>query len=204
MRYLLLTLILILSLTACNEDEKKAAQSAKIAQEVKAEKDALLIELKAKDEALKKARLETKMTKEKLMLQEQARKDAFVKEQAHKEAKEKQMKKNEKLSKVGISIDDSTITIDTNKTKDFFKNLSKKWGDKLKKITTDIEKGMIDQKDAGVNVDETHINIDLNKTKDFLQDWGKKMQGYVKDFDAMAKEVNVETQQLEQNTIKGN
>jgi len=204
MQNVLLTFLLLLSLSGCTDDKQQATQDTKIAQESKAEKDALLAELKAKDEALHKARLETKEAQEKLMAQEQAKKEAFLKENVQKEKEAKQTKQNEKLSKVGITIKENTITIDTNKTKDFFENIGKKLGDKLKKITEDIQKGILEEKDAGVKIDETHINIDLNKTKDFLETWGKKMQGFVKEFDTMAKEMDIDTEQLENNHVKGN
>jgi len=199
MRNLLLTFFLLFSFSGCNDNK----QDARIAQEAKAEKDALLAELKAKDEALKKSRLETKAAQAKLMAQEKAKKEAFLKKQVAKE-NEKKMQHNEKLSKVGISIKENTITIDTNKTKNFFENIGKTLGDKLKKITQELEKGMLDEKDAGVKIDATHINIDLNKTKDFLETWGKKMQGFVKEFDTMAKEMDIETEQLKNNHTKGN
>ena len=200
MRYLLLTLLFIFSLSSCGEEETqkihemKAAQEAKAAVETKAQKDALLAELKAKDVALEKARKETQIAQTKLLAQEQAKKEAFLKEQRQKEKEVKQIAQNEKLSHVGINIDNNKITIDTDKTKAFFKKLGQNFEDKIKKITQDIEKGVIDQKDAGVKIDETHISIDLNKTKDFLELWGKKMQGFVKEFDSMAKEMDVPTQ----------
>jgi len=203
MRNLLLTFFLLFSFSGCNDNKQQAIQDARIAQEAKAEKDALLAELKAKDEALKKSRLETKAAQAKLMAQEKAKKEAFLKKQVAKE-NEKKMQHNEKLSKVGISIKENTITIDTNKTKNFFENIGKTLGDKLKKITQELEKGMLDEKDAGVKIDATHINIDLNKTKDFLETWGKKMQGFVKEFDTMAKEMDIETEQLKNNHTKGN
>jgi len=34
------------------------------------------------------------------------------------------------------------------------------------------------------------LNIDLNKTKDLVDDWGKKMQGLVKEFDKIVKEID--------------
>jgi len=208
MHYLYISLILIFTLSACDSDEKKALETTqKITQEIKqekAQKDALLAELKAKDEALYKARLEAKAAKEKLLLQEQANKEAFLKSEAKKAKEKKEAIKNEKLSKVGITIEDNKITIDTNKTKDFFQNIGNKLGDKLKKITEDIQKGTIEEKDAGVKIDETHINIDLNKTKDFLEAWGQKMQGFVKEFDNMAKEIETETKQIDAIHTKGN
>ena len=184
----LLTFVLLFSLTACGDNEEQSTNNAKIVQEAKAQNDALLEKLKIKDEALKQARQEAKAAKEKLLVGEQAKKEAFLKEQTKKAQKRKEDTKNEKLSKAGILIEDNVITIDTNKTKDFFQNIGKKLEEKLRKITNEIEKGMLDEKDTGVQIDESRINIDLNKTKDFLETWGKKMQGFVKEFDTMAKE----------------
>jgi len=204
MRYLYMTLILIFSLSACDNDEQKALQETQRIKQAQAEKDALLAEIKAKDEALHQARLETKAAKEKLLQEEQEKKEAFLRAAAQKSKEKKQALKNEKLSKIGITIEEHKITIDTNKTKDFFQNISQKLGDKLKKITQDLEKGMLDEKDAGVKIDETHINIDLNKTKDFLDAWGQKMQGFVKEFDDIAKEIDTETQQIQNMQTKEN
>ena len=181
MQNVILSIILLYSLTACGNNEEQSIRNAKIEQEAKAQKDALLAELQAKDEALKKAKLEVKAAQAKLRAQEQAQKIDEKKETKH----------NEKLEKAGIYIEENVITIDTNKTKDFFKNISKKLEDKLKKITKEIEKGMLDEKDAGVQIDKSHINIDLDKTKDFLETWGQKMQGFVKEFDNMAKELDI-------------
>jgi len=186
----LLTFILLYSLTACGNNKEQTEHHAKIAQEAKAQKEILLAQLKAKDEALKEAILEAKVSKEKLLVQEKAKKEAFLKEQIKKAKENKEVKKNEKLSKAGILIEDNLITIDTNKTKDFFKNIGKTLEEKLKKITSELEKGMLDEKNVGVQIDESHINIDLNKTKDFLKIWSEKMQGFVKEFDNMAKELD--------------
>lgn len=204
MRYLYITLILIFSLSACDNDEQRTLQETQKMQKAKAEKDALLAEIKAKDEALHQARLEAKAAKEKLLQQEQEKKEAFLKAEILKNKAKQQNTKNEKLSKVGITIEENKITIDTNKTKDFFQSIGKKFGEKLKKITQDLEKGMVNEKDAGVKIDETHINIDLNKTKDFLESWGQKMQGFVKEFDTMAKEIDIEAQQINHTQTKGN
>ncbi|HFQ61894.1 MAG TPA: hypothetical protein ENK39_06295 [Epsilonproteobacteria bacterium] len=105
---------------------------------------------------------------------------------------------------MGITVQDNTITIDTNKTKDFFEAIGKNLGEKLKKMTQDLEKGILKDENAGVDIDDKHINIDLNKTKDFLEAWGKKMQGFVKEFDTMAKEMDTQTKPLDTHNIKGN
>jgi hypothetical protein len=191
MQHLLFSLILLFSLSSCNDSDTQSKHDTKRAQEIQIEKDALLSELKAKDIALKKSRKEAQEAKAKLVAQEQLRKEAFIEEQLKKEQEKKQIAQNRKLSPVGIEIQNNKITIDTNKTKDFFSNLTKSFENKIRNITKDIEHGVINQKDAGIKIDENHINIDLNKTKDFLEIWGKKMQGFVKEFDTMAKEINM-------------
>jgi len=200
MQYLYMTLILIFSLSACDNNEQKAQQETQRIKQAQAEKDALLAEIKAKDEALHQARLETKKAKEKLLQEEQKKKEAFLKASTKKSKEQK----NEKLSNIGITIKEHKITIDTNQTKKFFQNISQKLGDKLRKITQNLEKGMLDEKNAGVKIDKTHINIDLNKTKDFLDAWGQKMQNFVKEFDDIAKKIDTETQQIQNMQTKEN
>jgi hypothetical protein len=100
--------------------------------------------------------------------------------------KESQETNETKLSRMGVSMDSGIITIDTNKTKDFFRELNQKMALQIKKISDDLEKGIIETKDAGVEVTEQHIHIDLNKTQSLLQDWSKKMQIFVQEFDEMA------------------
>ncbi len=85
MRYLLISLMLLLSFTGCEDKEQQAKHDAKIAQQARAE---LLAELEAK--------------------------------------KELQDKNTSKLNNMGINMEDGTITIDTNKTKDFFRDLNEK------------------------------------------------------------------------------
>ena len=190
MRHILLTFLLLFLFGGCNDTEKQIAQNHKIIQETKAANETLHAQLKIKEEALQKAQLEIKATKEKLLAQEQLQKEREVKRAKENEQKQAQTKKNEKLSKVGISLQDNKITIDTNKTKDFFQTIGALLQEKMQKITKEIQTGLIDEKDAGVKIDESHINIDLNKTKNFLEAWGKKMQGFVNEFDTIAKEMD--------------
>lgn len=213
MKYLLLSCILLFTLSSCGDAEAEAskakvAQQAKLIQEAQAQKDALLKEIQAKDAALAKAREEAKDTQAKLLAQEQAKKEAFLKEEAAKKAAQEHLAKekiaNAKLSNVGVHVEEDTITIDTKKTKDFFEQLGKTFQDKIQKMTKELDKGIINEEDAGVKIDETHINIDLNKTKDFLETWGKKMQGFVKEFDSMAKEMDANIKPLENTHTQGN
>ena len=150
MRYLLISLILLLSFTGCEDKEQQAKHDAKIAQEAR---EALLAELKAK--------------------------------------KDIQDKNTSKLNNMGINMEDGTITIDTNKTKYFFRDLNKKMGEQMKKLSDDLEKGIVETKEAGIEINEQHIHIDLNKTQDLLIDWGKKIQIFVQEFDEMAKTLEI-------------
>ena len=124
----------------------------------------------------------------------QARHDAQVAQQAREEllaeleAKKKQEEKvSPTFNKMGFNVDDGTITIDTNKTKNFFNELGKRMDMHMKKMTEDMEKGVIENKEAGVEINEQHIHIDLNKTRDFLLNWGQQLQVFVEEFDKMAK-----------------
>ena len=112
----------------------------------------------------------------------------LLKEQAEAKKKQEELEKNNKYSKIGITSEDGKIIIDTNKTKSYFKDLAHQMKTKMDKMSKDLEKGIIKNEEAGIEMDETHINIDLNKTKTFLETWGKKMQGFVKEFDDIAKE----------------
>jgi len=105
--------------------------------------------------------------------------------------------KNTNLNQMGIGMHNGTLTIDTNKTKSFFNTLNQKMGVQMKKISDDLQKGIIDAKDEGIEVNDEHITIDLNKTKTLLEIWGKKIQVFVKEFDNVAKS-------LDMNTSKGN
>ncbi len=159
MRYLLISLILLLSFTGCEDKEQQAKHDAKIAQQAR---ETLLAEIKAK--------------------------------------KDLQDKNTSKLNNMGINMEDGTITIDTNKTKDFFRDLNKKMGEQMKKLSDDLEKGVVETKEAGIEINEQHIHIDLNKTQELLIDWGKKIQVFVQEFDEMAKTLEINSTNT---TMKG-
>ncbi len=150
MRHLLMSLILLLSFTGCEDKEQQAKHDAKIAQQARAE---LLAELEAK--------------------------------------KDLPDKNASKLNKMGINMEDGTITIDTNKTKDFFRDVNKKMSEQMKKLSDDLEKGIVETKEAGIEINEQHIHIDLNKTQNLLIDWGKKIQVFVQEFDEIAKTLEI-------------
>ncbi|MBD3789530.1 MAG: hypothetical protein IE885_04055 [Campylobacterales bacterium] len=138
--------------------------------------------------------------------EKQAEHDAEVaqeaREQLLKELKEKELEeqkaqeeaqKNSKLSKIGITADQGVITIDTNKTQGFFKHIGKQIDTKMKEINEDLEDGIFRHEEAGIEFNNTHINIDLNQTKSFLDEWSRRMEGFVREFDEMAKELEEKT-----------
>jgi hypothetical protein len=118
----------------------------------------------------------------------QEARDQLLKEQAETRKEKEEKEKNSKFTQMGIASKDGKVTIDTNKTKQYFKNLAHIMKNKMDKMSKDLEKGIVKNKEAGIEMDETHINIDLNKTKHFLDIWGKKIQAYVNDFDEITKE----------------
>lgn len=162
MKHLLITLILLLTFTGCQDKEhdakKQAAHDAKIAAQARAE-------VRAEFEA--------------------------------KQAAQKEAQKNTKLNQMGIGMHNGTITIDTNKTKSFFDTLNQKMEVQMKKISDDLQRGIIDAKEEGIQVNDEKITIDLNKTKNLLEVWSKKIQSFAKEFDEV-------TKTLEMNTSKGN
>ena len=132
---------------------------------------------KAKDQAAHDAQI-AQQARAELLAELEAKKA-----QAQEVSKEKNVTK---LSKMGVHMNEGIITIDTNKTKDFFRDLNQKMAEHIKKISDDLEKGIIESKEAGVEMKEQYIHIDLNKTQNLLQDWSKKMQIFVQEFDEMA------------------
>jgi len=164
MKHLLISLIILLTFTGCqdkeNDAKKQAAHDAQIATQARAEVRA---EYEAK-QASQKAQIEAE--------------------------------KNTKLNQMGVEMHNGTITIDTNKTKDFFNALNKKMEVQMKKISDDLQKGIIDAKEEGIQINDERITIDLNKTKNLLEVWGKKIQSFAQEFDEVS-------QTLEINTSKG-
>ncbi|MCF6206811.1 MAG: hypothetical protein L3J47_07985 [Sulfurovum sp.] len=120
---------------------------------------------------------------------EQLLKELKAKEEA--KAKEMEVKKEEGiLAKAGITkTDDGKIIIDTNQTKSYFQQLAKKMKTKADKLAQDMQKGMIEEKEAGVEVSNEKIVIDVNKTKGFFEQWAKKMETFVKEVDEVARTI---------------
>jgi ATP-dependent protease HslVU (ClpYQ) ATPase subunit len=165
MKQFIMALLLLFLFTGCEEKAKdQAAHDAQVAQQAR---EALLKELKAKEEEKRKAKAA--------------------------QAAEG------KLSHVGVTTTpDGKIIIDTNKTKSYFQALARKMKEKADQLAKDMQKGVIEEKEAGIEVSEEKIVIDVNKTKGFLEKWAKKMEGFVKEMDEVAKaietDMNVSTQ----------
>ena len=150
MRYIFISLLILFSLTGCEDKKAQAKHDAQIAQQAREE---LLAELEAQ--------------------------------------KKQEEKKRTEFNKIGINVTEGTITIDTNKTKDFFNELGKKMDVEMKKMAADMEKGYIENKEAGLEINEQHIHIDLNKTRELLMNWGQQIQVFVEEFDKMAKTLEI-------------
>lgn len=181
MRYLLVTLILLFSFSGCENkkqlnQEEQAQHDAQIAQRVRAE---VVAELEAK-------KLQEKVLQAQKLPEETLQKTHILEKEGNQTADTK----SAKLSELGIHIEKDSITIDTNKTKAFFNDLSKKFDVQMKKISDDLEKGIIETKEAGVEINDQHIHIDLNKTQNMLEDWGKKIQIFVEEFDELSNHID--------------
>ena len=139
--------------------------------------------------------------------EDQAAHDAKVAQQAReallKEIKAKEKAKNQemqqkqgRLANAGIvTTPDGKIIIDTNKTKSYFQQIAAQMKAKADKFAADMQKGIIEEKEAGIEVSEDHIVIDLNRTKGFLEKWANKVEDFAKEFDTITNEIN--------NTAKG-
>ena len=152
MRHLLLSLLLLLTLSGCQDKEQQQKEQAK--------HDA--------------------------QIAQQARTELLAQLEKEKQAQES---KNNRFSHMGVKMDQGTITIDTNKTKDFLRDLGRRMNVQMKQVSDDLQKGIIDAQEAGVKVNNGNINIDLNKTQTLLDEWSKKIDVYVKEFDKIAQDI---------------
>jgi len=161
MKQFILAIVVLFALVGCDQKrEDQAAHDAKVAQQAR---EALLKELKAKEEAQKKAE----------------------------EAKRLEAQKREnKLSNFGVTTTpDGKIIIDANKTRNYVEQLAKKMKAKVDRLAKDMQKGVIKEKEAGIEVSEEKIVIDVNRTKSFLEKWARKMEGFVKEMNKVAKTI---------------
>ena len=191
MRHILLVLLLVFTFTACQDKEQthkeQAIRDAQIVKQVR-------LELK-KEFARKEAKLQQTLAEKESQLLEQQTLNQATTQNIHQEPLASHA---DKLNNMGINVAEGFISIDTNKTRDFFKTLSNTMNAKIKEVNNDMEKGIIDIKNAGIEINNEHINIDLNKTKELLDTWSQKMQIFVQEFDSLSQNIDNNT------TIKGN
>ena len=86
-----------------------------------------------------------------------------------------------KLEELGIKVEGSKVIIDTNKTKQFFKQVTKQLQSKVVKIEKELQKGVVEEKDMGIEINKSEVKVDLNKTTQYLKKWKDKIEGLVKD-----------------------
>jgi len=131
---------------------------------------------------------------------QQAREELLKELKAQEEAKRKaqqEAQKKDRLSQIGIeTMPDGKIIIDVNRTKNFFQQLTSRIKHKTDTLAKEMERGIIEEKEAGIEINETHIEIDLNKTEHFLEKWSRKMEEFAQEFDKIA-------DQLDQTENKG-
>ena len=78
---------------------------------------------------------------------------------------------NDLLKEMGLDLSESKISIDINKTNNFFEQLEIEMHGKVKKIEKQIENAEINfTKNIGIEVSKDKIGIDLNKTRNMLQE----------------------------------
>lgn len=124
--------------------------------------------------------------KEEIAKLEQAKKDAqLAKEQRAQQLKEMQESKAAKeleLQNAGISMQDGKITIDTDKTKEFIADLSKKVSKQVEQVSKDLQDGLVETTE-NTEFKKEYISIDLNKTKAMLNEWENKIENFVNEID---------------------
>ena len=114
----------------------------------------------------------------------QEAREALLAELEAKEEAEKMRESNSTLRRMGISKQDGVITIDTNKTKNFFDEMGKQITRQVEAFSEDIDEG----RGAGIEANESQIHIDLHKTGNFLERWGKKMEEFADELEDLSKE----------------
>lgn len=137
-----------------------------------------------KQEQVKKA--EQKAAAKALAEQEAAQKAAEEAKLAEERAKNPSM-----MNKMGVTMEEGKLVIDTNKAKEFFWTLQKN----LDGIDRELQEGNLTaMKPVGVEVTRDKVSIDLNRTRGFFDSWGKQMEVFAIEFDKMTKMLHNDTQ----------
>ena len=102
------------------------------------------------------------------------------------------------LNKMGVSMQDGKLIIDTNKAKEFFWSFQKKLDNTSRELDRELREGNLTVTvPMGVEIRREKVSIDLNKTRSFFDSWGEKMEAFVKEFDKMTR-VLYDSNQTEQ------
>jgi len=166
--YVFISVSLIIGLmTGCeSKEEKEQAKQAELFKQEqikKAEKEAaakVLAEQKAAQRAAEEAKLA-----------------------------EERAKNPSVMNKMGVTMQEGKLIIDTNKAKEFFSTLQKN----LEGIDRGLQEGNLTaMKPVGIDVTQDKMTIDLNKSRSFFDSWGKKMEAFAKEFDKMTKMLHEE------------
>jgi len=169
MKYIIMASIILFSISGC--ESKEEIERAKRAEAFK-------------QELVFKAKKEQELKAQKLRDAEvQAQKDRVKRLEEAKEAKERE-KEPSLMNDLGVSMNDGKLIIDTNKTKNFFGDISKK----LSTTDRELKEGNLTiTKEAGVEITKERMSIDFNKTETFLESLGKKIETFSKEFDNLSK-----------------
>ncbi|HHD72629.1 MAG TPA: hypothetical protein ENL02_01745 [Epsilonproteobacteria bacterium] len=144
-------------------------------------------------ELFKQEQIQKAATEAKAVVQKSAEREAAAKVSTQKRAVEEAdcratEKANEPsvMEKMGVSMQDGKITIDTNKTVEFFSIFQKKLDNTTRELDRELREGNLTMTvPVGVEVTSEKVSIDLNKSKSFFDSWGEKMLGFAKEFDKM-------------------
>jgi len=103
-------------------------------------------------------------------------------------------KKEGFMHKIGFDAKDGVISLDTNKTKGYFKELGENIKDTSKALSKDIKENTLKvTKEIGIEMDKNgSLKIDPNKTKSFMEDMGDKMENIVNDVDSFTRTLTQE------------
>ncbi len=88
---------------------------------------------------------------------------------------------NTTLSRLGFHMSGEKIIIDTNKTKNYLKELNKRFKKRVTKLSREIKDGVVNEKDVGLEANSTTIKIDLKKTKNTLEKFKVKFEEIFED-----------------------
>jgi hypothetical protein len=92
------------------------------------------------------------------------------------------------LNKMGVSMQEGKLIIDTKQAKEFFFSIQKKLDNTSRELNREIiEKNLTMTVPMGIEVKKEKVTIDVNKTRSFFESWGSKMEAFAKEFDRMTR-----------------